>query len=168
MQLTSPPVTSLGMSLWCAAAHPYDLPISAPTHLPTSARFNKRNAQGDQLLPSTANVLTGVTSGHLADMLGAQQRELEYRWTMLHDASSWVRSADAVVLPNEDVDVEHSEGYRGVYVNPSNGIAFPGGFWKGLKGAVLRRFEAGWAVVSMTPGRPIQQHALRYTLVSFT
>jgi hypothetical protein len=47
---------------------------------------------------------------------------------MLHGASSWVRSADAGVLPNEDVDVQHSEGYRGVYVNRSNGIAFPGGF----------------------------------------
>jgi hypothetical protein len=46
---------------------------------------------------------------------------------MLHGASSWVRLADAVVLPNEDVDVEHSEGYRGVCVNPSNCIACPGG-----------------------------------------
>ena len=32
MQLTSPPVTSLSTSLWCEAAHPYDPPVSAPTH----------------------------------------------------------------------------------------------------------------------------------------
>lgn len=70
-----------------------------------------------------------MTLGHLADMLAAQPRRLEYHWMMLHGASPWVRSADAVVLPkNEGVGVEHSECYRGVYVNPSNGIAFPGGF----------------------------------------
>ena len=67
-------------------------------------------------------------------MLAAQPRRLEYHWMMLQGASSWVRSADAVVLlENEDVDVELSEGYRGVYVNPSNGIAFPGGFGSGRR-----------------------------------
>jgi hypothetical protein len=91
-------------------------------------RYTKSNGQGSQLLPSTGHVPTGVTLGHLADMLAAQPKKLEYHWMMLHGAASWARSADAVVLPkNEDVDVEHSEGYHGVYVNPSNGIAFPGG-----------------------------------------
>lgn len=51
---------------------------------------------------------------------------------MLHGAFSWVRSADAVVLPNYDgVDLEPSEVYRSVhvqYVNLSNGVAIPGGF----------------------------------------
>jgi hypothetical protein len=91
-------------------------------------RYTKSNGQGSQLLPSTGHVPTGVTLGHLADMLAAQPKKLEYHWMMLHGAASWARSADAVVLPkNEDVDVEHSEGCHGVYVNPSNGIAFPGG-----------------------------------------
>ena len=71
---------------------------------------------------------TGVTLGHLADMLAAQPKKLKYHWMMLHGTSSWVRSADAVLLlKNEDVDVEHSEGYRGEYVNPSNRKALTGG-----------------------------------------
>lgn len=97
--------------------------------------FTNQNAKGKQLDPSTGHVSTGVTLGHLADMLAAQPRGLEYHWMMLHGASAWVRSADAVVLPNGDVDVEHSEGYRGVSVNPSSGTAFPGGFgsdWRAL------------------------------------
>jgi hypothetical protein len=96
-----------------------------------SVRFTKRNAQGNQLLPSTGHVPTGVTLGHFADMLAAQPKKLEYHWMQLHGAASWARSVDAVALPNDGVDVEHSDGYRGVYVNPSNGIAFPGGFGMG-------------------------------------
>ena len=95
------------------------------------ARYTKSTAQGIQLLPSTGHVPSGVTLRHLADMLAAQPKELKYHWMMLHGAASWVRSADAVVLPkNQDVDVEHL-GHRGAYVNPSNGIAFPGGFGTG-------------------------------------
>lgn len=40
-----------------------------------------------------------------------------------------MQSADAVVLSDDDgLDVEHpSEGLRGVYIDPGNGTAFPGG-----------------------------------------
>jgi len=32
-------------------------------------------------------------------------------------------------------DKENADGYRGVYVNPSNGIAFPGGFGRNWRKA---------------------------------
>lgn len=59
-------------------------------------------------------------------MLDAQPRKLEYWWMQPHGYASWLRSADTTVLPSEGGDMENPEGYRGVYVNPSNGIAFPG------------------------------------------
>ena len=70
---------------------------------------------------------TGETLGHLADMLAAQTKKMEYHRMQLHGASSWVRSADAIVLTNNRVNMEHSEGHCGVYDNPSNGFTYPGG-----------------------------------------
>lgn len=39
----------------------------------------------------------------------------------------WLRSTDAVVIPQEG-EVKDNEAQRGVYVNLSNGVAFPGAF----------------------------------------
>lgn len=80
------------------------------------------------MLPCTGHVPTGVTLGHFADMLAAQPNKLEYHWMQPHGYASWLRSADAISPLPKGGDKEHSTGFRGVYVNPSNGIAFPGGF----------------------------------------
>ena len=71
---------------------------------------------------------SGVTLGHFADMLAAQPRSLECHSMQPYGYAHWLRSADATVSPPEGGDKENADGYRGVYVNPSNGIAFPGGF----------------------------------------
>ena len=72
----------------------------------------------------------GVTLGHSAGMLAAQMKKLEYNeyhWMQLHGASSWVHLADAIMVLNNGVDVEHFEGLCGVFVDPCNGITFSGG-----------------------------------------
>jgi hypothetical protein len=69
-----------------------------------------------------------VALDHFANMLAAQSRKLELHWMQPHGYASWLRSADATVLPPEGGDKENADGFRGVYVNPSNGIAFPGEF----------------------------------------
>jgi hypothetical protein len=126
MLLTSPPITSLSMTLWYTRSHSSTFVSTTHYHLP---RYTKGDNSGSQLLPSTGHVPTGVTLGHFADMLAAQPNKLEYHWMQLHGYADWLRSADtAGELP--EVDKEHSRDYRGVYVNPSNGIAFPGGFGK--------------------------------------
>lgn len=84
-------------------------------------------------MPSTGHVPSGVTLGHLADMLAAQPKKLEYHWMQPHDYASWLRSADTTAPLPKPGDKEHPTGYRGVYVNPSNGIAFPGGFGTGWR-----------------------------------
>ena len=129
MQTTSPPTTSLSISLWCvreplclSASHFRCNPL---THDP---RYTKPNGEGSQLLPSTGSVPSGVTLGHFADMLAAQLNKLEYHWMQPHGYSSWLRSADATTVPPKGGDKENPDRYRVVYVNPSNGIAFPGGF----------------------------------------
>ena len=76
-----------------------------------------------------------MTLGHFADMLAAQPKRLEYHWMQPHGYSSWLRSADAVVPLPKGGDKENADGYRGVYVNPSNGIAFPGGFGRNWRKA---------------------------------
>lgn len=98
-----------------------------------TSRFTKRDDSGSQLLVSTGHVPSGVTLGHFADMLAAQPKKLEYHWMQSHGYAFWLRSADATVPLPEGGDKEHSMGYRGVYVNPSNGIAFPGGFGRGWR-----------------------------------
>jgi hypothetical protein len=67
-----------------------------------------------------------VTLSHFADMLAAQPKKLENHWMQPHGNSSWLRSVDAAVALPEGGDKENPTGCRGVYVNPSNGIAFPG------------------------------------------
>lgn len=68
---------------------------------------------------------SGVTLGHIVDMLAAQPTKLTYHWMQVNGQAWWKRSADAVVVP-ADKDVGNNEARPGVYVNPSNGIAFPG------------------------------------------
>jgi hypothetical protein len=63
-------------------------------------------------------------------MLAAQPTKLEYHWMQPHGYASWLRSADTTTPLPEGGDKENPSGYHGVYVNPSNGIAFPGGFGK--------------------------------------
>jgi hypothetical protein len=99
-----------------------------PSPLTHTSRYTKPNGEGSQLLPSTGDVPSGVTLGHFADMLAAQSNKGEYHWMQPHGYSSWLRSADSTTPLPQGGDKEHSDGLRGVYVNPSNGIAFPGGF----------------------------------------
>lgn len=48
--------------------------------------------------------------GHVADMLAAQSRKYMYHWMWLHGHASWLRSTDAVVVPDEkDVDEDESD-----------------------------------------------------------
>jgi hypothetical protein len=62
-------------------------------------------------------------------MLAARPTKLEYHWMQPHGYANWLRSAGTSgQLP--EVDKENSNGPRGVYFNPSNGIAFPGKFGK--------------------------------------
>lgn len=68
---------------------------------------------------------SGVTLGSVADMLEAQPKQLTYHWMQINGQAWWLRSADAVVIPGER-DVGNNEARPGVYVNPSNWIAFPG------------------------------------------
>ncbi|KAK3111476.1 hypothetical protein LTR53_013242 [Teratosphaeriaceae sp. CCFEE 6253] len=105
MQLTSPPVTRVDMHLW----------------------YTKKS-KGGQLLPSTGYVPTGVTLGDVADVLADQPRKfMTLHWIQIMSHAWWVRSADAVVVPEEGTG-GNNEARAGVYVNPSNGIAFPGAF----------------------------------------
>jgi hypothetical protein len=99
-----------------------------PSPLTHTSRYTKPNGEGSQLLPSTGDVPSGVTLGHFADMLAAQSNKAEYHWMQPHGYSSWLRSADSTTPLPQRGDKENSDGFRGVYVNPSNGIAFPGGF----------------------------------------
>lgn len=108
MQLTSPPILQLDMSVW----------------------YTKPNGKGNQMMPSTGKVGTGVTLGHVADLLATLPSRLTLHWMSLNGQAWWARSADAVVVP-EPGQAERERGnapMAGVYVNPSNGIAFPGAF----------------------------------------
>ena len=105
MQLTSPPVLQVDLNLW----------------------YTKANGRGNQATPSTGNVPSGVKLGHLADLLAAQPKKLKLHWMQIHGHEWWVRAADADVVP-KDGDVGDNKARKGVYVNPSNGIAFPGAF----------------------------------------
>ena len=105
MQLTSPPMLQLDMSLW----------------------ITKSNGKGTQLRPSTGKVAIGVTLGHLADLLASVGRGLTLHWIQIDGYAWWMRSADAIVVPKEG-ETSNYDGMRGVYVNPSNGIPFPGAF----------------------------------------
>ena len=105
MHLTSPPVLQVDLNLW----------------------YTKANGRGNQMNPSTGKVPSGVKLGHLADLLGAQPKKLKLHWMQIHGHEWWVRSADAVVVPKEG-DVGDNNARKGVYMNPSNGIAFPGAF----------------------------------------
>lgn len=87
----------------------------------------KRTGKGNQLIPTTGHVESGVTLGHVADMLAAQPKKLTYHWMQLHVYNWWLRSRDAVVVPKEG-DLGNNEARPGVYVNPSNGLAMPGAF----------------------------------------
>ena len=63
-------------------------------------------------------------------MLGAQPKELEYHWMMLHGASSRVRSVDAVVLPKDDVYPEHWEGLSRVVCQSEQRYYLPRWIWE--------------------------------------
>lgn len=78
MQLTSPPMKQLDMNLWYS-----------------------KNGQGNQMCPSTGPVSTGVTLGHLSDLLASLPKKLKLHWMQVHGDVWWARSADAVVLPKE-------------------------------------------------------------------
>ncbi|KAK5111587.1 hypothetical protein LTR85_011816 [Meristemomyces frigidus] len=106
MQLTSPPILQVDLNLW----------------------YTNSKGKGNQLLPSTGKVPSGVTLGHLADLLAAQPKKLDLHWMQVQGHAWWVRSAAAVVVPKEGKGGGDNEARRGVYVNPSNGIAFPGAF----------------------------------------
>lgn len=71
-------------------------------------------------MPETGHVATGVTLGHLADLLATIPQKFERHWMSIDGWAWWLRSAD-----EPDVD---TPAYRGVYVNPTNGLPFPGGF----------------------------------------
>lgn len=103
MQLTSPPILQVDTSVW----------------------FTKSSGKGTQLLPSTGKVPSGVTLGHIADLFAAQPRKLTLHWWQIHTSAWWARSADAIVVPKEG-EIDHNGARPGVYVNPSNGIEFPG------------------------------------------
>ena len=61
-------------------------------------------------MPYTGHIASGVTMGHVADMLAAQSHKYRYHWMWLHGHVSWLRSADAVVVPGEkDVDEDESD-----------------------------------------------------------
>ena len=77
MQLTSPPLLELDMSLW----------------------ITKPKGKGTQMRPGTGRVETGVTLGHVADLLATIPKKLERHWMSLDGHAWWVRSADAVVVP---------------------------------------------------------------------
>ena len=79
------------------------------------------------LSPHVGLVSSGVTLGHLADLVAAQSTKLKLHWMQITGHVWWARSADAIVVPDES-DGVGNEARAGVYVNPSNGIAFPGAF----------------------------------------
>jgi len=103
MQLTSPPMLQVDISLW----------------------YTKSNGKGSQLVPSTGKTPSGVTLGHVADLLAAKTKKLNVHWIQVIGHEYWLRSADAIVVP-PNANVGNEESRPGVYVNPSNGIVFPG------------------------------------------
>ncbi|KAK4889199.1 hypothetical protein LTR27_011957 [Elasticomyces elasticus] len=103
MQLTSPPMLQVDISLW----------------------YTKPNGKGSQLVPSTGKIPSGVTLGHIADLLAAKTKKLNVHWIQVIGHEYWLRPADAIVVP-PNADVGNEESRPGVYVNPSNGIVFPG------------------------------------------
>lgn len=106
MQLTSPPMTQTVVTVW----------ITKPDH------------KGKQLMPETGHVATDVTLGHLADLLATIPQKFERHWMSIDGWAWWLRSADAVVVPKDDEPDIDTPAYRGAYVNPTNGLPFPGGF----------------------------------------
>ncbi|KAK3625766.1 hypothetical protein LTR22_023420 [Elasticomyces elasticus] len=103
MQLTSPPMLQVDISLW----------------------YTKSNGKGSQLVPSTGKTPSGVTLGHVADLLAAKTKKLNVHWIQVIGHEYWLRSADAIVVP-PNANVGNEESRPGVYVNHSNGIVFPG------------------------------------------
>jgi hypothetical protein len=92
----------------CLRSHTIPAHSLTRTYVP---RYTNGKGEGNQLLPSTGLVPSGVTLGHFADMLAAQPRRLKLHWMSLHGHADWLRSADAVVMvPAEEVDKEESEG----------------------------------------------------------
>ncbi|KAK3052705.1 hypothetical protein LTR09_006187 [Extremus antarcticus] len=112
MQLTSPPMVQFDASIWAT-------PITGPG---TAGR------PGQQLRPSTGHVATGVTLGHVADLLATIPKKLDLHWMMVDGHAWWARSTDAVM--DRDPDAEQVEYFNtcrwGAYTNPSNGVPFPG------------------------------------------
>lgn len=106
MQVTSPPVVRLDLSVW----------------------ITKPDRRGIQLRFTTGNTTSGVTMGDLASLLETTPRRFERHWMQMDGQAWWLRSADAVVLPESEEPEVDTPALRGVYVNPSNGIPFPGGF----------------------------------------
>lgn len=107
MQLTSPPTLEVSMSVW----------------------YTNPSGKGNQLRPTTGRVDTGVTLGHLANLLASLPSKLERHWMSIDSHAWWARSADTIVVEAgmDDHDGKNA-ALKGVYVNPSNGIAFPGAF----------------------------------------
>ena len=103
MQLISPPMLQLDMSVW----------------------YTNPSGKGNQMRPSTGKIATGVTLGHVADLLTTLPSRHTLHWMSLDGHARWARSADA---PAPDHGGGDNDAIPGVYVNPSNGIAFPGVF----------------------------------------
>ncbi|KAK3708403.1 hypothetical protein LTR37_011499 [Vermiconidia calcicola] len=104
MQLTSPPMVQLDASVWAT----------------------RPNGKGTQLRPSTGRVPTGVTLGHVADLLLSISSRLTLHWVSIDGHAWWAMSTDALVAPRNGTDGGDNASIPEVYVNPSNGIAFPG------------------------------------------
>ena len=103
MQLTAPPMLQLDMSAW----------------------YTNPSGKGKQLRPSTGKIATGVTLGHVADLLETLPSRHMLHWMSLDGHVWWARSADA---PKPGKGKGANDAKPGVYVNPSNGIPFPGAF----------------------------------------
>jgi hypothetical protein len=106
MQLTSPPTLQVDMNAW----------------------YTNPSGKGNQMRPSTGKIATGVTMGHLADLLATLPSKHKLHWMLLDGHAWWARSADAVVVPAPNYNGGNNAAVCGVYVNPSNGIPFPGAF----------------------------------------
>ena len=106
MQLTSLPTLQVDMSVW----------------------YTNPSGKGNQMRPSTGKIATGVTMGHVADLLATLPSKHLLLWMMLDSHAWWARSADAIAVPGPNHDGGNNAAMRGVYVNPSNGIPFPGAF----------------------------------------
>jgi len=149
MHLTSPPVTSLSMSLWYVTANPYNPPVSPHNKL-TNSRFHQvhQKQRARQSAPSVHR--PRAQRRDLRASCRYARRAAKEAGVPLDDAA---RGSFVGALNGRGSAAEERRCRRGALEGISRRVrqsqqwnCFPGRVWKRLEGAaVLRSFEAqGW------------------------